>query len=440
MLLDLLGEYIYMVYCLLAMKYLWNKEITRKYWRFLVVMAIMAGTSFLENQSNMKDLLMYPVEIICILYLVNGKRLINFIHFLIIEIVLVLLQRIAVYFIILIGVSDYSSILMREKERVLLYFCTIICLILFRNKIKKLSYYFNKISWYHLVLCIVIELCLLFFTAQAEIGMFFNGKRVANGITMGLLLLSCMIIISLIIIFIIVDINRKYYQMENKAKDEYLIIQEKYYRMLGYKDKEARKINHDLKAHLGCIEALLTEENYEEAKEYIKQLKDNTIKRIDMPFQSGNDIINAVLNDVAKEAEDYGTQIILTGALPKDIKISLPELCSLFHNLLSNSEEAMRNYQGNLPKEIYVNISFYKRSFGVVVKNPVTNPVNTEKLGKRYTSKRNKEIHGYGIENIKGIVEKYNGTLEFENKDGYFLSKIIFPDSINLSSSYYKIF
>lgn len=432
MLLDLLGEYIYLAYCLLAMKYLWRKEITKRYWRFLVVAVVMAGISFVESRLDLRDLLMYPVEFICVLYLVDGKKLISSIHFVVTEIILVLLQQMAVYLTISLGIVSSDYILMRGNERLLLYICTMIFVMLFRNKIKKLSYYFNKIAWYHLVLCIVMEVCLLFFIAQAEVGMFFNGKEVANSITMSLLLLVCMIMISLIIIFIIVDLNRKYYQMENKVKDEYLIIQEKYYRMLVHKDKEARKINHDLKAHLGCIETLLEEENYEEVKRYIKQLKDNTIKRIDMPFQSGNDIINAVLNDVAKEAERHETKIILTGTLPKDIKIVSPELCSLFYNLLSNSEEAMKDYHGNLPREIHVNISFYKRNIGIVVKNPVIKPVEIEKLKKGYTSKKDKELHGYGIENIKGIVEKYNGILEFENTDGYFASRIIFQDVIEL--------
>ncbi len=432
MLLNLLGEYIYMAYCLLAMKYLWQKEITKKYWRFLVVAVVMVGVPFVESKLNMKDLLMYPVGVVCILSLIEGKKFINFIHFLITEIILVLMQRIAVYIMILAGITNYNSILLRGNERIFLSLGTIIFLILFRKKIIDLSHYFNKIAWYHLFLCIIIEISLLFFVVQAEIGMFFNGKEVANSITMGLLLLVCMIIIAVIIIFIIVDINRKYYQMENESKDEYLEIQEKYYKMLDYKDKEARKINHDLKAHLGCIEAFLTDENYEEAKRYIKQLKNNTIKRIDMPFQSGNDIINAVLNDVAKEAEKHGTKIVLKGSLPKNLKIKSPELCSLFYNLLSNSEEAMKNYQGNLPREIYVDISFYKRSIGIVVRNPVEKPVEIEKLGKRYTSKKDKKLHGYGMENIKGIVAKYKGTLELENRDGYFSSQIVFPNVIDL--------
>lgn len=432
MLLDLLGEYILMAYCLLAMKHLWQKEITEKYWRFFVVIVIMAGISFLECKLNMKGLFMYPVEIVCILYLVRGKKLINFVHFWITDIVLELLERGVVYIMIVIGITSYIQILQGGVEKLIVRLFTATCLALSGRKLQTHSDYLKKISWYHLVICIAMGMCLVFFVAQAEVGMFFNGKKIANSITMGLLLLICIVIITVIIIFIIVDVNRKYYQMENRAKDEYLAIQDKYYRMLVHKDKEARKINHDLKAHLGCIETLLIEENYEEAKQYIGQLKDDTIKRIDMPFQSGNDIINAVLNDVAKDAERHGTNIVLTGTLPQNTKISSPELCSLFYNLLSNSEEAMKNYYGNLPKEIHVDISVYKRSVGIVVRNPIMKPIKTEKLGKRYTSKQDKKLHGYGIENIKGIVETYRGTLEFENADGYFLSKVIFPDIINL--------
>lgn len=432
MLLDLLGEHIYMAYCLLAMKYLWQTEITKKYWRFLVVAAVMAGISFMESKLNMKALLMYPVEIVCILYLSEGKKFISFIHFLITDIILALLERIVAFVMIAIGLTSYVYIIRGGFGNVILHLFPIVLLILLRKKLKECSDYLKKISWYHLVLCIAMGVCLVFFVAQAEVGMFFNGKTIANSITMGLLLLACIVIIMVIVIFIIVDINRKYYQMENESKDKYLAIQEKYYKMLDYKDKEARKINHDLKAHLGCIEAFLSDENYEEAKRYIKQLKDSTVKRIDMPFQSGNGIINAVLNDVAKEAEKHGTTIVLTGTLPKDIKIKSPELCSLFYNVLSNSEEAMKNYQGNLPKEIYIDISFFKRSIGIVVRNPVEKPVEIEKLGKRYTSKKDKKLHGYGMENIKDIVEKYNGILELENKDGYFISQIIFPNVIDL--------
>ncbi len=432
MLLDLLGEYIYMAYCMLAMKYLWQKEITKKYWRFLVVAVVMAAVPFVESKLNMKDLLMYPVEFFGILYLVNGKKVISFFQFFVTDIVLELLGRIIVYIMIAIDMTNYMQVLQGGAEKVFIRLFSMICLILFREKLKKYSDYLKKISWYHLVLCVAMGLCLVFFVAQAEVGMFFNGKTIANSITMGLLLLACIVIIIVIVTFIIVDVNRKYYQMENESKDEYLEIQEKYYKMLDYKDKETRKINHDLKAHLGCIEAFLTDENYEEAKRYIKQLKNNTIKRIDMPFQSGNDIINAVLNDVAKEAEKHGTKIVLTGTLPKDLKIKSPELCSLFYNLLSNSEEAMKNYQGNLPREIYVDISFYKRSIGIAVRNPVEKPVEIEKLDKRYTSKKDKKLHGYGMENIKGIVEKYKGFLELENKDGYFISQIIFPNVIDL--------
>ena len=430
MLLDLLGEYIYLAYCLLAMKYLWKKEITKKYWRFLVVVVVMAGIFFVESKIHMEGKMIYPIEATCILFLISGKKMIGLLQYLITDIVLSLLQRIIMFFLIAIGLSDYSIALNQGMGKIISCLCTLIALFLLRNKLKKYSGYLLELTWYHMLLFVVIGICLIYILAQAEVGMFYNGRVFANYIAMGIVLLISLFFLIIIAAFIIVDINRRHYQEESRLKDRYLGIQEKYYKMVVHKDNEARKINHDLKAHLGCLESLVIEEKYMEAKEYIRELKSNTTERIGSPFQSGNDIINAVLNDVAKSAEKHNTKILLKGSLPQNIKIKSPELCSLFYNLLSNSEEAMKDYQGSLPREIEVNISFYKRSIGITIKNPVMKKVDIDKLGKRYTSKNNKKLHGYGIENIKSIVDKYKGILEFKNDENYFIVKVIFVDII----------
>lgn len=430
MLMILLCEYTYLAFCLLAMKYFWQSEMTKKIWRYVAVILAIGIVSLLEVKLNMEEVLIYPVEIVCILFLIKGKKFLSFIQFLVTDIIWGLLQRIGVYIIIAIGKSTYLHISDRGLEKLFLRLLTLLLILLFRKKLEQYSYYLKKLTWYHIVLCIAMEICVVFIVAQAEIGMFFNGKEIANNITMGLVLLACFIILIVIIIFIIVDINRKHYQEQNTLKDKYLTIQERYYKTLVHKDEEVKKARHDLRAHLGCIEGLLEKGNYEEADRYIKKLKNDTIKRIDTPYKSGNNIINAVLNDVAETAMKHNTKIIFIGSLPPNIKIESPELCSLFYNLLSNGEEAMEKYKGDLPREIHMEISLYKRSMEIKIENPVMKSVDINKLGK-YTSKQDKELHGYGIENIREIVEKYNGILEFENRDGYFVCKIVFANIIN---------
>lgn len=421
-----------MAYSLQAMKYLWLKKISKKKWKYIVVMLAITAVFFLERKWNMKDVLTYPVEVIGILFLTNSRKVLSFMQFLLTDIILSLLQRVIVYIIIVMDCTNYLYLLNGSLEKLILNLFTIVLIFSLRGKLKKYRYYLSRLTWYHIGLALFIGLCLIFLVVQAEMGLFFNGTEIANHIVMIVLLLMCLILLVFMIFFVVVDINRKHYQEQNILKDKYLMIQEKYYKMVASKDKETRKIRHDLKAHLSCVEILLEKENYEEVKEYIKALKHDTMKRIDTVVNSGNDIINAVLLDIAETAKEHDTKIVLTGMIPPNLKIKSPELCSLFYNLLSNSEEAMRNYEGNLKREISVEISSYKRNVGIVVRNPVIQPVEIDALKEKYTTKSKKEYHGYGMENIRTIVEKYHGMLEFENVAGCFVVKIIFKDIVNI--------
>lgn len=429
MFLALVCEYTYLFCCLLLMKYLWQQKLDKKFWKYIIAAVTVFIILIVEEKWSMEEALIYPVEILCLLFLVKGDKFLVFMQFLMTDIMLGALLKVEIYITTLLNLTAYKYIKSREIEKLMIYILTLSVVILISKKYKTQFSYLKKLSWYHLGLCIAIEACLGLIIAQAELGMFFNGKKIANNITIGAILLVCLFIIIVIVFFIVVDINRKRYQEQNQLKDDYLRIQEKYYSTVAYKDEEVRKVKHDLKAHLGCIEILLEKKNYQEAEKYIKELKNDTVKRIDTSFKSGNIIIDAVLNDVAAVASKHGTQIILVGVLPHNIKIESPELCSLFYNLLSNCEESMKYYMGKLPKEIYVEISIYKRSVGIIVKNPVEKPVEISKLGK-YTSKQDKICHGYGIKNIKTIVDKYKGLLEYKNQDGYFICKITFVNII----------
>ena len=46
------------------------------------------------------------------------------------------------------------------------------------------------------------------------------------------------------------------------------------------------------------------------------------------------------------------------------------------------------------------------------------------------TTKDNKEYHGFGIKNIKGIVDKYKGIIQFDEESGYFICDILIPRQI----------
>ena len=57
------------------------------------------------------------------------------------------------------------------------------------------------------------------------------------------------------------------------------------------------------------------------------------------------------------------------------------------------------------------------------MKNSVQNSV-IENNPKFKTTKKHKDIHGYGIKIVKSIVEKYNGMMELFEQDGFFIADI----------------
>ena len=55
--------------------------------------------------------------------------------------------------------------------------------------------------------------------------------------------------------------------------------------------------------------------------------------------------------------------------------------------------------------------------------------VNIDEIrnGKLFTTKKDKDIHGFGLESIKKIVHNHNGELELVTDEEYFILRIIIP-------------
>ena len=43
------------------------------------------------------------------------------------------------------------------------------------------------------------------------------------------------------------------------------------------------------------------------------------------------------------------------------------------------------------------------------------------------TTKKNTKIHGFGLQNVKRVLSKYNGELEIKSEGGIFKASIIIP-------------
>lgn len=108
------------------------------------------------------------------------------------------------------------------------------------------------------------------------------------------------------------------------------------------------------------------------------------------------------------------------------------EITTLFGNLLDNAIEACEKVD---IEERYITFkSQYKGDFlSIVIKNSMRYFDNTIK-----TNKKNKAFHGYGLINVKRVIQNYNGHLSIVAQDNEFMISIIIPIVDDLMGGKYE--
>ena len=139
-----------------------------------------------------------------------------------------------------------------------------------------------------------------------------------------------------------------------------------------------------------------------------------------------NGIVDAIMNQYYAKAAENGIKMQVKGRLPADLNIDAFDLCTIFSNLLSNAYEAAIKTE---EKYISMECRFNDKNIIIAVKNSYDAAGQTEGMGWT-TSKEDKDHHGYGLENIRDSVKKYNGVFDIDTQDNYFLLMIMFNHNL----------
>lgn len=179
-----------------------------------------------------------------------------------------------------------------------------------------------------------------------------------------------------------------------------------------------RRQVHDFKNHIRTIDGML--EDGTKAKIYTEELLQASY--ISAKYcHSENEIVNSIIN--CKSAEAYAKNIEFKHnvMIVSPLYISSTDICAILSNQIDNAIEACEKIQYDKPKEIKVEI-WQRESFLFfkVTNTTAENPFNEE--GQLISRKKDSEIHGFGIKNIRETASKYNGELVNRYKDGKFIS------------------
>lgn len=166
------------------------------------------------------------------------------------------------------------------------------------------------------------------------------------------------------------------------------------------------KLHHDMKHHMNVLYHMLGNGEEEEARQYIGSLQE-TIPMLSIKSWTGIDVVDVILNEMEKKAEVKGVSLnIKAHMLPLDLLFEKKDMCVLFANLLDNAVEAALS-------EINIIIKYVRGMLLVQIENDYqTRPILEN--GRLVTTKKDKSNHGFGTQNIKQVIDKYHGSIEYE--------------------------
>ena len=203
------------------------------------------------------------------------------------------------------------------------------------------------------------------------------------------------------------------------TREHQQVIQNMYTNML--------KQEHDMKHHLQAMEQLVMREGSVAAKAYLHDYQSNM--KSPRHFLSGCIAVDALLTAKALSCEQYHIELQISQCPLSELPISDVDFCSILGNLLDNAIEGNnRIHEPNTKKWIHLSFSRVWDMFTIRCENPV-DPSTIKKDSHVFsTSKSNiSEIHGFGILNIKTIVDQAEGFCKFDTDGKTFLSIITLP-------------
>lgn len=227
-------------------------------------------------------------------------------------------------------------------------------------------------------------------------------------------LLSFVLIIVVSLILMCTLHSEKQMRLTNEYNQKYFDYQKSYYERLIVKDEEVRRFRHDLKKHIHVLHALYCENKYSEMGTYLAEL-DSKIEDISM-LHTGNGIVDCFVNGIAGELKQDGKiDIRIIGRFPDRMKLSDSDLCVLFGNAFDNAREALLQVEGK--RELKMEIRNLRNILMVRITNSAVEP----KGRLLESTKADKGRHGYGTWNMKQVVEKYGGDIDWYYEGGQFV-------------------
>lgn len=218
---------------------------------------------------------------------------------------------------------------------------------------------------------------------------------------------SVFLLISNIIVFFVYDyaIKNSAELYELKAMNQKQEIEKQYLDILEQNNKDLKVFTHDIKNHLEQISNLTDDK---ELKGYISKLY-GTVNQYSNIAISGNKTLDVIISKYNTLCANKNISVSVNVKTANLTDIEDMDLSAILNNAFDNAVEAAQQSSG---KVISVDI-YTKKLFEIIkIQNSCDFAPITENK-RLLTSKKEKDLHGFGIESITRAIKKYDGILDW---------------------------
>lgn len=203
------------------------------------------------------------------------------------------------------------------------------------------------------------------------------------------------------------------YLYERLAKQNEMIRAEQQYRQhlkeqlkhlddIVVKQEELRRFKHDMSNQLVALETYFEQDDRSEGRAHIQALM-QWFDEARPTVYTGNTALDAILSTKKTLAERQGIRFSTLLQIEKDLPVAPVDICVIFGNALDNAIEACGKVK---TADKHIDVVMIQQEDEVFCK--ITNTTFAPTQGALKTTKADKENHGFGLMNLKRVLEKYD--------------------------------
>lgn len=232
-------------------------------------------------------------------------------------------------------------------------------------------------------------------------------------------------------IYILQNRVSSYYKDRQDYQERIIQAELSYFQQYKEKQRETRQFYHDIRNHLLCLRMLLEKEKEGEVREYLDSLLAN-VSILSPEIVTGDEMLDCIISAKAALMKQEGILFSQDGMLDGGMHWKPIDLCAVFANALDNAIEACKKIPQGQERNILLTIRKTERYYCIDIMNTVSEDVDCVKLlegSASLTSKSNRHLHGFGIQNMKQTIEKYGGFLQMDYQDHRVTVSLLVPRS-----------